>query len=43
MKDFPLITSNQNNGKSTFTFEIEDINSKALKVEFVNSSYLSYY
>lgn len=43
MKEFPLITSNQNNGKSTFTFEIMNIDPEALKVEFVNSRYLSYY
>ena len=43
MKEFPLITSNQNNGKSTFTFEIRECDPEALKVEFVNSRFLSYY
>jgi len=43
MKGYHLIKSNQKKSKSTFIFEIgtEDVNS--LKVEFINSEFLSFY
>jgi len=43
MKGYRLIKSDQKKSKSTFTFEIANGNSEVLKMEFVNSEFLSFY
>lgn len=43
LKGFHLITSNQSNSRITFTFDIANAAGESLKVEFVNSQFLSYY
>lgn len=43
MKGFHLIKSNQNKSKSTFVFDIGTEDANALKVQFVNSEFLSFY
>ena len=42
MKGYHLIKSDQKKSKSTFTFEV-DGNIDQLKVEFINSAFLSFY
>ena len=43
IKGFNLVKSNQNRAKQTFTFEIGNDDAHILKLEFINSSFLSYY
>jgi len=43
MNGYPIIKSHQNNHKSYFSFEIDQIKEKVLKIEFLNSSFLKYY
>jgi hypothetical protein len=43
MKGFHLIKSNRNKSKSTFVFDIGAEDADALKVQFVNSEFLSFY
>jgi hypothetical protein len=43
MKGFHLIKSDQRKSKSTFVFDIGTEDANALKVQFVNSEFLSFY
>ncbi|MCK4385853.1 MAG: hypothetical protein KAW52_06280 [candidate division Zixibacteria bacterium] len=43
MKGYRLIKSDQKKSKSTFTFEIGNEDSKVLKMELINSEFLSFY
>ncbi len=43
MKGYHLIRSDQKKSKSTFVFAIGAGNENSLKVEFVNSEFLSFY
>ena len=43
MKGYHLIRSDQKKSKSTFVFAIGAGNANSLKVEFVNSEFLSFY
>lgn len=43
MKGYHLIRSDQKKSKSTFVFAIGAENSNSLKVEFINSEFLSFY
>lgn len=43
MKGHHLIKSDQGKSKSIFVFDIGDSDAGALKVEFINSQFLSYY
>lgn len=43
MKGFHLIRSNQKKSKSTFIFDIGPTDPNPLKVQFINSEFLSYY
>jgi hypothetical protein len=43
MKGYHLIRSDQKKSKSTFVFAIGVENANSLKVEFVNSEFLSFY
>ena len=43
MKGYHLIKSDQRKSKSTFVFDIRSEDLKLLKVQFVNSEFLSYY
>jgi len=43
MKGYHLIKSNQKRSKSTFSFDIGTEEPNPLKVEFVNSKFLSFY
>ncbi len=43
MKGYHLIKSNQRKSKSTFVFDIGSANANQLKVEFINSEFLSFY
>jgi hypothetical protein len=43
MKGYHLIRSNQKKSKSTFIFDVGTADPNPLKVEFVNSEFLSFY
>jgi len=43
MKGYHLVKSNQNKSKSTFIFDIGTEDENSLKVEFINSEFLSFY
>jgi len=43
MKGYRLLKSNHNHSKSTFMFEINTGDEESLKVDFINSDFLSYY
>jgi hypothetical protein len=43
MKGYHLIKSDQKKSKSTFVFDIGAADAGALKVEFINSEFLSFY
>ena len=43
MKGHQLIKSDQKKTKSFFVFEVGDLDAKEMKVEFINSKFLSFY
>ncbi len=43
MKGHPLIKSDRRKTKNIFVFEIGDSNVNQMKVEFINSEFLSFY
>jgi hypothetical protein len=43
MKGYHLIKSDQKKSKSTFVFDIGATDASALKVEFINSEFVSFY
>jgi hypothetical protein len=43
MKGYHLIRSDRKKSKSTFVFDIRDQDPDSLKVQFVNSEFLSFY
>jgi hypothetical protein len=43
MKGYHLIKSDQKKSKSTFSFDIGTEDANSLKVEFINSQFLSFY
>jgi hypothetical protein len=43
MKGYHLIKSDQRKSKITFVFDIKTADANALKVEFINSEFLSFY
>ena len=43
MKGYHLIKSDQRKSKSTFVFDIGAEDSNSLKLQFINSEFLSYY
>jgi hypothetical protein len=43
LKGYQLITSNNNNTKKTFVFDIGSAECAQLKMDFINSKFLTYY
>ena len=43
MKGYPLLKSDRFKSKMTFTFEANSTNENELKVEFINSEFLTFY
>jgi hypothetical protein len=43
MLSYRLVGSHRNDGKLTFAFDIKEMREKALRMEFVNSEFLTYY
>ena len=43
MQGYPLITINQNGGKSLFEFNVAEQNANELKMTFINSEFISFY
>jgi len=43
MKGYPLIKSDQRKSKILFVFEINTLDVNQMKVEFINSEFLSFY
>ena len=43
MKGYHLIRSDRKKSKSTFVFDIRDEDPNSLKVQFINSEFLSFY
>lgn len=43
MKEYPLIKSDQIKSKRTFTFQLNEEKANSLKLDFINSEFLSFY